>query len=55
MIHSCVFVQADELVDQFRKGARADIWLYNGHAKASVKKRISLRGFTKAPEKYLGL
>jgi len=48
-------VQADELVEQFRKGAHADIWLYNGHGKASVKERISLRGFTKAHEKYLGL
>ncbi len=50
----CVFVQADELVEQFRKGKRADIRLYNGLGKASVKKRVSLLGFTAAHEKYLG-
>ncbi len=41
----CVFVHADELVEQFRKGTRADVWLYNGFGKASVKERISLQGF----------
>ncbi len=50
----CVFVQADELVEQFRKGTRADIRLYNGLGKASAKKRVSLLGFTAAHEKYLG-
>ena len=50
----CVFVQADELVEQFRKGTRADVWLYNGFGKASVKERISLQGFTAAHETYLG-
>ena len=49
----CVFVQADELVEQFRKGTRADVWLYNGFGKASVKERVSLQGFTAAHENYL--
>ena len=49
----CVFVQADELVEQFRKGAYADIWLYDGHGKASSRERVSLLGFTKAHEEYL--
>ncbi len=50
----CVFVQADELVEQFRKGTRADVWLYNGFGKASVKERVSLQGFNAAHETYLG-
>ncbi len=50
----CVFVQADELVEQFRKGSRADVRLYNGSGKASVKERVSLLGFTSAHETYLG-
>ena len=50
----CVFVQADELVEQFRKGMRADVRLYNGLGKASVKERVSLQGFTAAHENYLG-
>jgi Invasion associated locus B (IalB) protein len=50
----CVFVQADELIEQFRKGARADIRLYNGKDEASVKESVSLQGFTKAYESYLG-
>ena len=49
----CVFVQADELVEQFRKGTRADVRLYNGLGKASVKERVSLQGFTAAHENYL--
>ncbi len=50
----CVFVQADELVDQFRDGTRADIRLYDGLGKASIKERVSLLGFTTAHERYLG-
>ncbi len=50
----CVFVQADELVEQFRKGTRANIRLYNGLGKASVKEWVSLLGFTAAHETYLG-
>jgi invasion protein IalB len=50
----CVFVQADELVEQFRKGMHADVRLYNGLGKASVKERVSLQGFTAAHETYLG-
>ena len=49
----CVFVQADELVEQFRKGMHADVRLYNGLGKASVKERVSLQGFTTAHENYL--
>ncbi len=49
----CVFVQADELVEQFREGMCADIRLYNGLGKASVKERVSLQGFTAAHENYL--
>ena len=49
----CVFVQADELVEQFREGTRADIRLYNGLGKASVKEQVSLLGFTAAHERYL--
>ncbi len=49
----CVFVQADELVEQFRKGLRANVRLYNGLGKASVKERVSLLGFTAAHENYL--
>ncbi len=47
-------MQADELVEQFRKGTRADVRLYNGFGKALVKERISLQGFTAAHETYLG-
>jgi invasion protein IalB len=50
----CVFVQADELVEQFREGTRADIWLYDGNDEAPVKESVSLQGFTKAYESYLG-
>jgi invasion protein IalB len=50
----CVFVQADELIEQFREGARADIWLYNGNGLAPTQESVSLRGFTKAYETYLG-
>lgn len=49
----CVFVQADELVEQFREGARADVWLYNGSDRPAVGDRVSLLGFTKAYERYL--
>ncbi len=49
----CIFVQADELVEQFRKGMHADVRLYNGLGKASVKERVSLQGFTAAHENYL--
>jgi invasion protein IalB len=49
----CVFVQADELVEQFREGARADVWLYNGSDRPAVEDRVSLLGFTKAYESYL--
>ncbi len=49
----CVFVRAKELVEQFRKGWRADVRLYNGLGKASIKERVSLRGFTAAHEDYL--
>ncbi len=46
----CVFVQADELVEQFRRGTRADIRLYNGFGKLSAKERVTLLGFTAAYE-----
>jgi invasion protein IalB len=49
----CVFVQADELVEQFRRGTRAEIRLYNGLGKLSAKERVSLLGFTAAHESYL--
>ncbi len=49
----CVFVQADDLVEQFRRGTRADIRLYNGIGKLSAKERVSLLGFTAAYESYL--
>ena len=49
----CVFVHADEVVEQFRDGTRADIRLYNRLGEASVKERVSLLGFTAAHEKYL--
>jgi hypothetical protein len=49
----CVFVQADDLVEQFRRGTRADIRLYNGFGKLSAKERVSLLGFTAAYERYL--
>ncbi len=50
----CVFVHAEELVEQFRKGMHADVRLYYGLGKASVKERVSLQGFTAAHETYLG-
>ena len=49
----CVFVKADELVEQFRKGRRADIRLYNGGKGPSIEKRVSLMGFSEAYDKYL--
>ncbi len=49
----CVFVQADELVEQFRKGAAADISLYDGGGAAAVKEQVSLIGFTRAHRTYL--
>jgi hypothetical protein len=49
----CVFVKADELVEQFRKGRRADIRLYNGREGSSIEKRVSLMGFSEAYEEYL--
>ncbi|MEE8144408.1 MAG: hypothetical protein V3T57_03270 [Kiloniellales bacterium] len=49
----CVFVNADELVEQFRKGRRADIRLYNGREGSSIEKRVSLMGFSEAYEEYL--
>ena len=49
----CVFVQADELVEQFRKGARARVWLYNGGDHAPVNESVSLMGFSRAYESYL--
>ena len=49
----CVFVQADDLVEQFRRGTRADIRLYNGLGKLSAKECVSLLGFTAAYERYL--
>jgi hypothetical protein len=46
-------VQADELVEQFRRGARADVRLCNGLGKLSAKERMSLLGFTAAYERYV--
>jgi invasion protein IalB len=48
----CVFVNADELVEQFRKGHRANIRLYSGRAGPSIERRVSLMGFTEAYEEY---
>jgi len=49
----CVFVEADELVEHFREGARADVWLYNGSDRPAVEDKVSLLGFTKAYQSYL--
>jgi invasion protein IalB len=49
----CVFVQADELVEQFRKGEGVDISLYDGRGAAAVKEHVTLIGFTKAHRTYL--
>jgi invasion protein IalB len=49
----CVFVNADELVEQFRKGHRADIRLYSGLESPSIETRVSLMGFSEAYEEYL--
>lgn len=49
----CVFVQADELVEQFRKGEGVDISLYDGRGAAAVKEHVTLIGFTRAHRTYL--
>ena len=49
----CVFVQADELVEQFRRGDALDVALYDGRGVAALRERISLRGFAKALKAYL--
>ena len=49
----CIFVQADELIEHFREGDRADVWLYNGSNRPAVEDKISLSGFTKAYQSYL--
>ena len=49
----CVFVQADELVQQFRRGDGVDVSLYDGRGATAVQERISLHGFTRALESYL--
>lgn len=49
----CVFVQADELVEQFRKGEGVDISLYDGRGAAAVKEHVTLIGFTRAHRNYL--
>lgn len=49
----CVFVQADELVRQFRRGDGVDISLYDGRGAAAVQESVSLHGFTRALNSYL--
>lgn len=49
----CVFVHAENLVERFKSQNRVDIRMFNGSARPSIEKRISLIGFTKAYEEYL--
>ena len=50
----CVFVHAEDLIARFKSEKRMNVRLFNGQSRPAIEKRISLLGFTKAYEEYLG-
>ena len=49
----CVFVNAQDLIEQFRAKTGASVRIYNGADRPAVEQRVSLMGFSRAYDEYL--